>query len=151
MAGTVITYAEARARAAATGLTLVDEEDRESANWWFFGTREIGCKGIIIDKRDGSLTRIGSAYPVDDFLWGYDVGIREEPVDFVVTEVFDHVRATTWLYESGFEGSRVYVREKLAKLPAIWPALRGLWIRIPQLRALDPAVMRWRVEPRTDR
>jgi hypothetical protein len=149
MAGTVITYAEARTRAASTGLAL--GEDRESANWWFFGTREIGCKGVIIDKRDGSLTRIGSAYPVDDFLWGYDAGIREEPVDFVVTEVFDQLRATTWLYENGFEGSRVYVREKLAKLPAIWPALSGLWSRIPQLRALDPAVMRWHVESPTDR
>lgn len=138
-----VSFEEARARAAAQGYPLEGSAVRESERWWFFPVRQIGCRGVIVDKRDGSTTALGSAHSLDDWLWGYDAGLfrgEVDVVDLVVTEVFDRAAATAALEAIGLRGGW-----HLRELPVRFPGA-PLWMRLPALRALDQRAMRWHLE-----
>jgi hypothetical protein len=52
----------------------------------------------MVSKRDGSVHILGSAFDLDDWLWGYDRGFcRGDSYDLVVTAVRDVRAATAFL------------------------------------------------------
>src|SRR5262245_61010034 len=62
----------------------------EGRDYWFFPRFLIGSCGLFVAKEDGTVTDAGSAFPREDWLWGYDHGlVTTSHVDLYVTRVFD--------------------------------------------------------------
>jgi hypothetical protein len=129
---------EARAVASAIGYPIVDDQVRESRDWWFFPVLQIGCKGVVVNKADGQPFVTGSAYSVDDWLWAYDRGLRDH-ASFVVTAVDDVTLAAEALVSIGVTRDKWWTRRSLASLPVAYNVIPWL----PKLRALDPAPFVW--------
>jgi hypothetical protein len=124
------------------------EAIRESAEYWIFPTRTNGCLGAIFDRRAGKAIAMGSAFPIELWIWGYERGLLDEDYgasNLIVTEVRDRGRAVHALRRlgAGFKSA------DLAELPLI---VRGAatWTSIPELHNAGDAIL-WRVEGRTGR
>lgn len=132
----MITFEQAKEIAAGAGHPLRPEQVRETARWWFFGVRQIGSFGVIVDKSDGRLTILGSAGALDDWLWGYDAGALEPGVQLVVTAVHDLPAAVTALMSSAS--------------PATVGICDGkrLAFFLRELRNVDPSAMSWHLDAR---
>ena len=73
-----ISYEEALRRASAEH--AVDTNDvRETATYWVFSVRGIGCCGVLVEKMTGKLVELGSDTSIDDWVWAYEQGLFEEP------------------------------------------------------------------------
>jgi len=136
-----ISFEEARSRAADVGFPIVDEEGRVSDEWWFFRVRQIGCYGIVVDKRTGELVQLGSAHTLEDWLWAYEQGIRGDLVDFTITEVFDIDATVEFLWKIRI-CYRQDARQALRDLPFCWVRV-PLWMSIPDLRRVDRSLFTW--------
>jgi len=140
-----IPFDDARRLAAAVGHPLVEGKSRESDSWWFFPVRQIGCCGIVVDKATGTVEQLGSAFAIDDWLWGYDHGIRGTHVDFTVTEAFDVEQTLEFLWEIRM-CSRQEARQALGALPHCWHDV-PLWMAIPSLRRVEQRLFAWTATP----
>lgn len=111
----MISLVEARRRAAAVGYSMVETGERESDRWWFFPVRQIGSRGVVVDKTTGEVHVLGSAAPLEDQLWMHDLGVRDSN-DFVIDAIDDRentIEAVARL----FTGDRWWARKSLI-LPA---------------------------------
>jgi hypothetical protein len=59
----------------------------ERGTYFFFAYPRpvIGSKGVIVDKKDGVLTRLGSSYRIETAFWAYEKGLFQNGIDLVVT------------------------------------------------------------------
>jgi hypothetical protein len=87
----------------------------EAALWWYLPITWIGCVGVLVDKSSGSAHVLGSAVPLELWLWASNKGFRD-PSDFVLQAVLDRPRALDLLDQLQLVG--------LAELPPR-PRLRG--------------------------
>jgi len=97
-----ISFDEALTRASAICDAVVLDRIRDSERYWVFRVRQIGCLGIVVDKKSGLATALGSQWDLDTWLWGYDRGLvtaKDEGVhfDLTVTKVIDYERAVALL------------------------------------------------------
>ena len=145
-----ITLEEARARAAAMGHTMGGGEGRETERWWFFPVSQVGCKGIVVEKDDGTVTGLGSVGDLEDWLWAYDAGLVRgdaHVVDLIVEDFRDLAQAISILQDVGIAPNDWRaIRDVLAHLPARFERV-PLWMNMRALRAIDTTIVRWRVEP----
>lgn len=62
----------------------------EGRTYWFFPKFTVGSCGLFVAKENGAVTEAGSAFPPEDWLWGYEHGlVTEENVDLCITRVFN--------------------------------------------------------------
>jgi hypothetical protein len=97
-----ISFDEALARARAIHDAVVLDRIGDREGYWVFRVREIGCLGIVVDKKSGLAKALGSQWDLDTWLWGYDKGLvtaAAEGVhfDLTVTKVIDYERAVALL------------------------------------------------------
>ena len=117
---------------------------RELELGWYFPIRFAGvapgCNGVVVNKGDGSIFALGSAFPVERDLRFYDRGLQSAKVDLVIHEVHDQARTIDTLLEVGperielsYESGTVWrlpkpltaeeVRVRLETLPSIFADL----------------------------
>jgi hypothetical protein len=118
---------------------------RETGTYWLFPVRQIGCRGVVVDKQTGLTTCLGSAWDLDTWLWGYEKGlVVEDPVDLVVTEVTDPERAVEILRRlriSPPQGRRA----ALQQLPVVFERA-VTWIALGELAADKESSFKWRIQ-----
>jgi hypothetical protein len=136
-------YAAMReATGAVNGLPFVVDEIQETAAYWVFPTLQNGSFGAFIDRRAGRAVAMGSAFPIELWIWGYERGLvgHEEAGDLVVTQVHDRDRAVYVLRRV----ARGFKSRDLANLPLI---LRGVatWTAVPLLHEAGGA-LEWQVD-----
>jgi hypothetical protein len=136
-------YAAMReATGAVNGLPFVVDEIQETAAYWVFPTLQNGSFGAFIDRRAGRAVAMGSAFPIELWIWGYERGLvgHEEAGDLVVTQVHDRDRAVYVLRRV----ARGFKSRDLANLPLI---LRGMatWTAVPLLHEAGGA-LEWQVD-----
>jgi hypothetical protein len=91
---------------------------------------------------DGHVTDFGSAYPWEDWIWGYERGlVCDEPVDLVVESVIDLEMAVDVL-DALRIGFRADNRRRLAAPPVVFPAAVN-WMAIPELRQRGDTAFTW--------
>ena len=72
----------------------------EGRDYWFFPRFHSASCGLFVAKEDGAVTDAGSAFPPEDWLWGYDHGlVTTANVDLCITRVFDLALARRLLKE----------------------------------------------------
>ena len=72
----------------------------EGRDYWFFPRFQLDSCGLFVAKEDGAVTDAGSAFPAEDWLWGYDHGlVTTTHVDLCITRVFDLAMARRLLKE----------------------------------------------------
>jgi hypothetical protein len=81
----------ARFKADGAGIELRYDETQivETDRWWYFPCSWLGCKGLIVDKRDLYVNWLGSGLCLDDCFWGHDRGLVHDAVDFTFTDEID--------------------------------------------------------------
>ena len=144
---------------------------RELRLGWYFPVpsdgRAPGCNGIIVNKADGSVFALGSAFPVERDLRLYDRGFQSGKVDLVVLEVVDWPGTVDALLEVGplkielsYESGTVWrlprpltedeIRQRLEDLPAIFGDLH-IYFRFEVLaRAEDDGLCSFKMLKRQD-
>jgi hypothetical protein len=136
-----VSFDEALERAATMGYPIALDAIREAPAYFVFPWYQIGSRGGIVEKRGGRLVELGSAFPIDDWLWGYESGLLEEPPgDLVVVEVREAHRALDAL--GGILRARPTSR-LLQALPLLLPEAAH-WMAIPHLRRAEGS-MRWEI------
>ena len=112
----------------------------ERDSYWFFPVGYIGSSGVVVDKASGELVPLGSAFELDDWLWGYENGFLRTSVTLRVISIDDFDRTLAvlqgaisakfrWRYEL-----RNWLKERLRELPADFPH-QDLALSIPTFRA----------------
>lgn len=100
-------------------------EDRDG--YWFFSTGFIGSIGVVVDKHDGRLTALGSAWTLEYWFWAYENGFLVENPVVRVTAVRDMDDTVEFLLFIAVDGpartpnpnpKRAWIRERLMTLPA---------------------------------
>jgi len=62
-------------------IPFIEKNEDEIEGW-------IGAaKGCIVDKETGELFQPGSAYSIDTWIWGFELGFRGKHLDFTVTKI----------------------------------------------------------------
>lgn len=140
----MLTYQQARAIVDAygppEGARWFSDEVLDRPGYWFFHVGFIGSKGVIVDKATGTLTPVGSAFELDDWLWGYENNFLLESATLRVLSVVDFERTLQvlqssisaefrWRYEL-----RNWLKQRLQSLPAEFPS-QNLTLSIPSYRA----------------
>ena len=125
----------------------------EGRDYWFFPKFQAGSCGLFVSKDDGVVTDAGSAFPPEDWLWGYDHGlVTTVHVDLCVTRVFDLALARRLLKEHF--GLRPSSELMLGlERPPLVIARAVNWRAIRWLRYTAGAAFEWHVrkpEPRLD-
>jgi hypothetical protein len=96
-----LSFDEALTRARAIHDAVILDRIRDGGHYWVFRVRQIGCRGIVVDKRSGLATALGSQWDLDTWLWGYDKGLvtgkHGVAFDLTVTKVVDYERAVALL------------------------------------------------------
>lgn len=133
-----ITYEAALARA--SDRSAVDfAEIRETETYWVFPVIEIGCVGVLVEKATGRVEVFGSYTEIDDWIWGYEQGLLDEPArDLVVVSVRDPTMTLRALKD-------FVNRPSIDALPATFPGCAG-WRAIKPLRDAGDAFA-WRADP----
>jgi len=92
---------------------------------------DIGSHREIVPKDEPSfVTKLGSSHALEDWLWGYEHGVRRKVHDLRIVAVRDPAPAVRLLRRL----VRGDVREMLATCPLDLPAV-FLWMALPELRA----------------
>jgi hypothetical protein len=142
------------------GLAIDDSSTRELKQGWFFPYRSVGepcagSNGVIVNKANGKVFRLGSAFPVERDLEFYDRGYQFERYDLVVLEVRDlHaavealLRLNLSVVEPTYEHGTVWrvprplssreLRDLLSKLPCVFGDTT-LYFRLEALEAAREA------------
>lgn len=75
-------------------------------------------KGVIVDKFSGEIFQPGSAYPIEDWIWGFNLGLRGKPVDLIINKVNSYKLGVDQLGELGLLHDNSYLlntKERLIK------------------------------------
>jgi len=114
----------------------------ERPEYWFLPVGYIGSSGVIVCKSSGRLTPLGSAFAIDDWLWGYERGLVTDGVTLRILSVRD-TEATLgvlqgvisntfrWRYEL-----RNWLKQALSAVPTEFRDQR-LALAIPQFREAE--------------
>ena len=153
---------------------MVADGGVELREGWYFPFRAFrgepvaGSNGLIVNKADGAVFVLGSAFPVERDLMFYDLGYQADVVDLVVTRVSDVERAARTLHRIGpneirlsFEADTVWriptrvtkesIAEGLRDLPLILADLH-IYAHFELLRsAADAGEFEFRMFPRKPR
>jgi len=115
-------------------------EIRETATYWVFPVFGIGCCGVLVEKATGNVVEFGSSPHLDDWIWGYEQGLLDEPArDLIVVSVRD-AEATLQALK------RFVVRPRIEQLPTTFESC-AVWMAIRPLRDAGDAFV-WRCERR---
>lgn len=132
--------------------------EKENGDFW------VGVKkGCIVDKINGDIFQPGSAYPVEDWIWGFKIGLRGKPVDLVIYELIDFKLAIGLLDELGLREvtfgdidqrknfqSRItkdQLGKKLLKLPCMFK-YQNLTIKIWVFREIAKSkALKFKIQP----
>jgi hypothetical protein len=151
------------------GLAIADDRIVELRSGWFFpyratGAPMAGSQGAIVNKANGRVFRLGSAFPVERDLVLYDKGYQSERYDLVITSIADLERTMDALedlgvsivepkYEHGTVWriprplTRVELRARLARLPCVLDDL-ALYFKVERLeQARDERTFEFEVLP----
>jgi len=125
------------------GLPFVADAIRETPDYWVFPARTNGCLGAIFDRRAKCALAMGSAFPIELWIWGHERGLfdaEDSAGDLVVTEIPDRNRAVDALRRLGigFKSSDLDVLPLVLRRAATWKA-------IPQLHDAGDSLV-WHVE-----
>lgn len=107
--------------------------------YWFFPVGYIGSYGVVVDKASGEVTALGSAFTLEDWLWGYEHGFLQTSVTLRIMSIDDLDRTLAvlqssvsaefrWRYEL-----RNRLEDRLRELPADFPQ-QNLALSIPSFR-----------------
>lgn len=143
-----ISFDEALARAAVIGHPIAPESIREARSFFVFPTYQIGCYGVLVERRGGRAVEFGSTFSIDDWVWGHENGLLDDPPgDLVIVEVRDSARALEVLGRVlGRPSNRPLRAGFLASLPITLPR-QASWMAIPDLRGAGDS-MRWEIHRR---
>jgi len=119
----------------------------ESLAWWYIPFGWIGCSGYIVDKNDGHVNQLGSAYPLSVWFWGHIHGFKHDTYDFIITKINDQQQTLNFVNTIGFRFPHVDAKpsssyrkkqheEKLLSLPCIYENQR-LGLSIPHFIDID--------------
>lgn len=72
-----------------TGSHWFEPDLMERDAYWVARVGFVGSMGVVIDKADGRVTVLGSAYSLADWLWGYEHGLLEVDGTLRVLAVHD--------------------------------------------------------------
>jgi hypothetical protein len=119
---------------------LVNQADiRETSAYWVFPDFQIGCCGVLVEKATGKLVEFGSYTRLEDWVWGYEqVLLDEPPRDLVVVSVQDPEVALRTLND-------FIRRPTIDNLPETFEGC-AVWQAIRPLREAGDAIT-WRCEP----
>lgn len=114
----------------------------ERPEYWFLPVGYIGSSGVIVCKSSGRLTPLGSAFTVDDWLWGYERGLVADGVTLRILSVTD-AEATLAVLQGVISGTfrwryelRNWLKHSLAVVPIEFRD-QHLALAIPQLREAE--------------
>jgi hypothetical protein len=140
-----ISFDDALSVAEALGYPIDPHSIRATSTFFLFPVYQIGTCAVLIEKRSGRVVKFGSAFPVDDWLWGYENSLLEEPPsDLVIVDVMDRERAIKLLNELRYHAANLLSEAEIrASLPIILRS-GARWMAIPHLRKLGDSV-RWEV------
>lgn len=121
----------------------------EYIDFWYFPVGEIGSLGLVIDKADGHLNILGSAFPLEYWLWGHRRGFKHDTYDLVITKINNFAETVDFIYGIGLHfptvnsnPTRCYkenqVIEELKKSKPIFEDQR-LGLKIPDFREIENA------------
>ena len=100
-------------------------EARELNHGWYFPFRSterlVGCNGVIVNKRNGKLFHLGSAFPPDRDLALYDRGYQFDVYDLAILRVRDRARTLSTLGEL-----RLRIVEPTEEHGVVWKIPREL-------------------------
>ena len=87
--GAVLTIDQAFSIARTANSAASMQRAREIEHGWYFGldTEAIGCNGLIVNKKRGTVLQLGSAFPIERDLTLYDNGYHFQRYDLVITSV----------------------------------------------------------------
>jgi hypothetical protein len=93
-----ISFAQAYQAAAAYGFPIQEPQIRESATWFYFPVLQIGCIGVVVDRRSGEATALGSGqgFELKDWLFLYERGYLQLG-DVRIDAVSDFDKSESWL------------------------------------------------------
>lgn len=103
----------------------------------------VGSMGVVIAKANGALTVLGSAYTLEDWLWGYERGLLVLDGTLRVLAVHDSAQTAEMFLYLPVGGPprlrnpwprRAWVRERLDELPADFRWEGDLGLTIPSFQ-----------------
>jgi hypothetical protein len=133
-------FDEAKAREIAEAALPYDDVTlgpaRELREGWLFPwVAQLGCRGVIANKKTGRIFQLGSAFPIERDLELYDRGYQFERYDLVVTAIADLAKTRRALGSLGLRLNDLQIWNRLDELPCVFPAV-SLY---SQLEVLDEA------------
>ena len=96
------------------------ESIQATDDWWLFPTHEIGCLGVVVDRRDPRRLAVlgtGLGGDVDAMLWAFDQRLLDGPCAIVVHRVLEPDRVASAIAEATFV-PLADVQRDLTSLPA---------------------------------
>lgn len=133
-----------------TGSAWFDREVEERSSYWVFRVGSIGSIGIVVDKADGVVTVLGSAFSMEDWLWGYERGLLVEKPTLRILAVHELRAALELLLYLPVGGPsrtpnpnlrRSWLEGRLARLPCDFRCEGTLGLALPDFRRLEE--VRW--------
>jgi hypothetical protein len=127
---------------AAHGIGLLADAIRETPDYWIFPARTTGCHGAFYDRRTERAVVMGSAFPIELWIWGYERGLLDpewSEGNLVITEIRDRDRALPALRRLGLK-----VQRRSLDLPAVIEK-GARWTEIPVLHEAGDSLA-WHVE-----
>ncbi len=78
-------------------ISFIEKNLQEREDW-------IGAaKGCVVDKETGELFQPGSAYPLETWIWGFELGFRGKRLDLTITKVNDEEKSIKILDDFGIQ------------------------------------------------
>lgn len=141
-----ISFDEALSRAKREYAAVDITSTRETEAYWVFPVHQTGCFGVVVDKKTGHTTCLGSAWNMETWLWGYERGlVVDAPVNLLVTEVFDIDRSVEILRRlriSPPQGRRAALQH-----PPVLFEQAVTWMALGELAADKEASFKWKIQP----
>lgn len=128
-------------------ISFIEKKSEERKDW-------IGAaKGCIVDKETGELFQPGSAYSLDMWIWGFELGFRGKRLDLTITKINSLEQTLKILDDFGIQFvkpvmengtiwkvpeyySKEELRERINKLPCTFEN-QGLTIKLWVLKDLE--------------
>ncbi|BDS12729.1 hypothetical protein [Aureispira anguillae] len=60
-------------------------------------------QGYIIEKNSGEMFQPGSAYSLDEWIWGFELGFRNNKIDFTISSIKDFTKTSRLITELGIQ------------------------------------------------
>lgn len=122
------------------------------------------AKGCIVDKETGEMFQPGSAYSLEMWIWGFELGFRGKHIDFTITKINDKERAIDLIDKLGpqyllkksdgiytVEEIEYYSKEEITKKLEILPCTfrsQGFTIKLWVIKEiLESNILEFQVNP----